>query len=94
MAAALCDPNEDVSTSAYMLLVKLGPSTGGALLEQAKSLEQAGRGREAACILEILGDHGDPERLRDLQPFLESQDPEVVEAATSSIKCLKSESAF
>ncbi len=79
---ALGSDDEDERTIAAILLTRAGRRA-GPLLEQALK-----DGRHLPVVIAVLGSIGDPDMLPELEPFADSDDPDVSSAARDAIRVI------
>ena len=79
---ALASDDEDERTVAGILLTRAGRRAEPLLEEALKD------GRHLPMVIGVLGSIGDPAVLPDLQPFVQSKDPEVANAARDAIRVI------
>lgn len=79
---ALASNDEDERMIAGILLTRAGRRA-EPLLEQALR-----DGRHLPMVIAVLGSIGDPAMLPELQPFAESDDPDVASAARDAIRVI------
>ena len=79
---ALASDDEDERVIAGILLTRAGRRAEPLLEEALKD------GRHLPMVIAVLGSIGDPAVLPDLQPFVQSEDPEVANAARDAIRVL------
>lgn len=82
LANALSSADETNRTAAGVLLVRASTRALPLLRENLK------RGVAVALSLRLLGDIGDSEAARDIEPFVGSSDPAVARAAADALKAL------
>lgn len=83
LADALASADETNRTAAGVLLVRASTRSLPLLRQNLK------RGVAVALSLRLLGDIGDSEAARDIEPFVGSSDPAVARAAADSLKALE-----
>ena len=79
---ALASNDEDERMIAGILLTKAGRRAEPLLEEALKD------GRHLPMVIAVLGSIGDPSMLPELEPFVESEDPEVASAARDAIRVI------
>ena len=79
---ALASDDEDERTVAGILLTRAGRRAEPLLEEALKD------GRHLAMVIGVLGSIGDPAVLPEIQPFVQSKDPEVANAARDAIRVI------
>jgi HEAT repeat protein len=83
LADALASADETNRTAAGVLLVRASTRSLPLLRQNLK------RGVAVALSLRLLGDIGDSEAARDIEPFVGSSDPAVARAAADALKALE-----
>ena len=79
---ALAADDEDVRVIAGMLLTKAGRRAEPLLEEALKD------GRHLPMVIGVLGSIGDPDVVPELQSYVQSEDPEVANAARDAIRVI------
>ena len=82
LVEALASEDEDERVIAGMLLTKAGRRAEPLLEEALKE------GRHLPMVIGVLGSIGDPAVVPELQPFVESEDAEVANAARDAIRVI------